>query len=135
MEELESKKIIGLMSGTSCDSIDAGYCIVNPDLSCTLVDGINYEYPQVIREKIFRAFSQNITLEELCELNFEIGECVANASNVLIKKHGKPDLISSHGQTVFHYPFDKKEAGLSLKSTLQIGESSVIAAKTELSPI
>ena len=97
MEELESKKIIGLMSGTSCDSIDAGYCIVNPDLSCTLVDGINYEYPQVIREKIFRAFSQNITLEELCELNFEIGECFANASNVLIKKHGKPDLISLHG--------------------------------------
>lgn len=131
MEELESKKIIGLMSGTSCDSIDAGYCIVNPDLSCTLVDGINYEYPQVIREKIFRAFSQNITLEELCELNFEIGECFANASNVLIKKHGKPDFISSHGQTVFHYPFDKKEAGLSLKSTLQIGESSVIAAKTD----
>ena len=44
-DELDSKKIIGLMSGTSCDSIDAGLCIVHPDLSCELVQGINYKYP------------------------------------------------------------------------------------------
>ena len=49
MEEKETKKVIGLMSGTSCDSIDAGLCEVNPDLSVKLVHGINYSYPEHIR--------------------------------------------------------------------------------------
>jgi anhydro-N-acetylmuramic acid kinase len=63
-------------------------------------------------------------------MNFAIGECFANAANVLISEFGKPDFISSHGQTVYHYPFDEKIDNISLKSTLQIGESSVIAKKT-----
>ncbi len=130
MIELESKKIIGLMSGTSCDSIDAAYCVVNPDLSCKLIKGINYDYPTAIREKIFRAFNGDISVKELCQLNFEIGECFANASNILISELGKPDMIASHGQTVYHYPKDETEEGLSLKSTMQIGESAVIAQKT-----
>ena len=54
----------------------------------------------------------------------------ANAANEMIKKHGKPDFISSHGQTVYHYPKDTKVCGLSEKSTLQIGEPSIIAQKT-----
>ncbi len=130
MEELEEKRIIGLMSGTSCDSIDAGLCVVKPDLSCELIKGINYDYPVSVKNKIFKAFSGDIGIEELCQLNFEIGECFANASNILIKEFGKPDFISSHGQTVYHYPFEKYEDGISMKSTLQIGESSVIASKT-----
>lgn len=128
--ELEPKRIIGLMSGTSCDSVDVALCNVYPDLSCELVKGINYDYPKVLRDKIFKAFRNEITVEELCQLNFQIGECFAEASNLLIKEFGKPDFISSHGQTIYHYPFDKTEDGLSLKSTFQIGESSVIAAKT-----
>lgn len=45
MEELQSKMVIGLMSGTSCDSIDAGLCEVHPDMSVKLISGINYKYP------------------------------------------------------------------------------------------
>lgn len=130
MEELEQKRVIGLMSGTSCDSIDAGLCNVYPDLSVELIKGINYEYPAFVREKIFKAFNNELSIEELCQLNFEVGECFANASNLLIREFGKPDIISSHGQTIYHYPFDVKEDNLSLKSTFQIGESSVISAKT-----
>ena len=55
-------------------------------------------------------------------MNFVIGECFASGANKLIKKHGKPDFISSHGQTIYHVPAN---------STLQIGESSVISARTE----
>lgn len=129
--ELESKKIIGLMSGTSCDSIDAGLCIVHPDLSCELVQGINYKYPPHIREKIFNLFSGNATVKDICQMNFAVGKCFANAANLLISEHGKPDFIASHGQTVYHFPFDEKLDNLSLKSTLQIGESSVIAKETD----
>lgn len=130
MEELEAKKVIGLMSGTSCDSIDVGYCKVYPDLTCELIDGINYEYPKEIREKLFKFFHEDVTLKDVCIFNFVVGKCFADAANVLIKKHGKPDLISSHGQTVFHYPIDDKICGINGKSTLQIGESSVIAKET-----
>ena len=127
---LETKKIIALMSGTSCDSIDAGFCIVNPDYRVELIKGINYPYPNEIRELIFKAFRFEISIKELCQLNFMIGECFAQASNILIKELGKPDLISSHGQTVYHYPYDENMANVSIKSTLQIGESSIIAAHT-----
>ena len=129
-DELESKKIIGLMSGTSCDSIDAGLCIVYPDLSCKLIQGINYKYPPHIREKIFNLFSGNATVKDVCQMNFAIGKCFANACNILISEHGKPDFIASHGQTIYHFPFDEKLDDISLKSTLQIGESSIIAKET-----
>jgi anhydro-N-acetylmuramic acid kinase len=118
------------MSGTSCDSIDAGLCEVYPDMSVKLIKGINYKYPPHIREKIFQIFKGEATVSDICKMNFAIGECFANASNTLIGEFGKPDFISSHGQTVFHYPFDEKIDDISLKSTMQIGESSVIAQKT-----
>lgn len=130
MKELQIKKVIGLMSGTSCDSIDAAYCEVCPDLSVKLIKGINHPYPDKIREMIFKAFSGEISVKELCQLNFAIGHCFAEAANILIKEFGKPDFISSHGQTVYHFPFDEKIDNVLLKSTLQIGENSVIAADT-----
>ncbi len=130
MQELETKKIIALMSGTSCDSIDAGLCEVYPDMSCKLIYGINHKYPEHIRAKIFQMFDGNCTIKDLCQMNFAIGKCFADACKVLIAEFGKPDFISSHGQTVYHYPFDENLDGISLKSTLQIGESSVIAKET-----
>ncbi len=130
MEKLETKKIIGLMSGTSCDSIDAGLCEVYPDLKVKLIKGINYPYPNNIRELIFKAFRGEIKIDELCKLNFAIGHCFALASNELIKEFGKPDFISSHGQTVYHYPVNDVKEGINYKSTLQIGENSIIAHDT-----
>ena len=128
--EKEVKKVIALMSGTSCDSIDAGLCEVYPDLSVKLIQGINYNYPEHIRAKIFSAFRGDISIKELCQLNFAVGKCFADAAKILIGEFGKPDLISSHGQTVYHYPFDEKLDNISLKSTLQVGESSIIARET-----
>lgn len=130
MEELETKKIIALMSGTSCDSIDAGLCEVYPDLSCRLISGINYKYPEHIRAKLFQIFSGNCSIKDICQMNFAVGHCFAEACKVLISEFGRPDFISSHGQTIYHFPADEKLDNISLKSTLQIGESSVIAQET-----
>lgn len=130
MEEKQTLKVIGLMSGTSCDSVDAGLCEVNPDFSCTLIQGINYDYPPHIKSMLYQAFKGNLSIRDLCRLNFLVGECFASAANVLIGEFGKPDLIASHGQTVYHYPYDRKTDGFSEKSTLQIGESMVIAERT-----
>lgn len=130
MEELEVKKVIALMSGTSCDSIDAGLCEVYPDMTVKLIQGINYKYPEHIRAKIFQLFRGEASVKDICQMNFAIGKCFAEACKVLISEFEKPDFISSHGQTIYHYPFDKKIDGINLKSTLQIGESSVIAQET-----
>ena len=129
-EEKEVKRVIGLMSGTSCDSIDAGLCEVYPDLSVKLVKGINHPYPEHISAKIFSAFRDELSIKDLCQLNFAVGQCFADAAKILIEEFGRPDFISSHGQTVYHYPYDTKLDNISLKSTLQIGESSVIAEET-----
>lgn len=128
--EKEPKTVIALMSGTSCDSIDAGFCEVAPDMSVKLLKGINHPYPEHIRAKLFQAFRGEINIKELCQLNFAVGKCFADAANILIGEFGKPDFISSHGQTVYHYPYDEKIDNISLKSTLQIGESSIIAKET-----
>ena len=130
MEELEVKRVIALMSGTSCDSIDAGLCEVYPDMSVKLIHGINYKYPEHIRAKIFQMFRGEASIKDICQMNFAIGKCFAQACKVLIEEFGKPDFISSHGQTIYHYPFDEKLDNISLKSTFQIGESSVIAQDT-----
>ena len=130
MEELEPKRVIALMSGTSCDSIDAGLCEVFPDMSVKLIKGINYKYPPHIQSKIFQIFRGEASVKDICMMNFAIGKCFADASKVLIEEFGKPDFISSHGQTIYHYPFDEKIDDVSLKSTLQIGESSVISQET-----
>ena len=128
--ELQPKKIIGLMSGTSCDGIDAGLCEVYPDLRCKLIRGINYKYPEHIRAKIFNLFSGHADVQDVCQMNFAVGHCFADACKLLISEFEKPDLIASHGQTIYHYPQDEKLDGINLKSTLQIGESAVIAQET-----
>ena len=81
MEELETKRVIALMSGTSCDSIDAGLCEVHPDMSVELIQGINYKYPPHIQSKIFQIFKQDATVKDICQMNFAIGKCFADAWN------------------------------------------------------
>ncbi len=68
MEEKETKKVIGLMSGTSCDSIDAGLCEVNPDLSVKLVHGINYSYPEHIRANFLLRLEVKLQLKNFVSL-------------------------------------------------------------------
>lgn len=134
---LEPKIIISLMSGTSCDSIDVGICKIFPDFSCTLIDGINYEYPPEIKKRIFNLLLNGADIPEICKMNFIIGHCFSNAVKKLMKKNPniKIDFISSHGQTIYHYPQNTKFSEISEKSTLQIGEPSVISQETGLMTI
>ena len=67
-------------------------------------------------------------------MNFIVGNLFAECANLLIKKSGIKketiDFISSHGQTIFHIPTDIEFGGITTKSTLQIGDISVISHKT-----
>src|SRR3989339_1330858 len=133
-KKLESKLVIGLMSGTSADGIDASLVKINPDLSVKVQASLVYEYPENIKQYIHKLFSKEASIEELCWMNFVLGEYFAAAVMELLQIIGlKPDevdLIGSHGQTVYHIPQESQINLYSRKSTLQISEPSIIAERT-----
>ena len=128
--EKETKKVIAIISGESGNFADVGLCEVYPDLSVKLIHAITYSYPEHIKAKLFSALRGEISIKELCQLNFALGKCLADAANILISEFGKPDFISLSAQNVYNYPFDEKLDNISLKSSLQIGESAVVAKET-----
>jgi anhydro-N-acetylmuramic acid kinase len=146
LKSLISKKellIAGLMSGTSADGIDV--CIVKikekkNDLDIKLLGFKTYEYPSLIREKIFE-LSKNaeLGLDNLVRLNMLLGEEFSEAVIGLCGKLKiniqKIDLIGSHGQTIRHLPQITNFCGKEIKGTLQIAEPSVIANKTGITTV
>jgi anhydro-N-acetylmuramic acid kinase len=129
----KSRRIIGLMSGTSADGIDAALVEVEGCGPGTRVKVLAFDtapLEEALRRGVFSLFGPGATLDELCQLNFALGEAFARAALEVIAGAGlKPeevDLIGSHGQTVRHLPRGAPA------STLQIGEPAVIALRTGL---
>jgi len=129
---------IGLMSGTSVDGIDAAIVEIHRKGIDTIVDLLafkNYAYPDSIQERIFKLFDPKTgTVDQICHMNFLLGNLFADAALKIIEEAGlKPidvDFIGSHGQTIYHMPELIQDTGYDCRSTLQIGEPSVIAERT-----
>lgn len=127
---------VGLMSGTSLDGVDSVLVDIEGSGISTKINviGFNtYEIPQEIKKEIKQACSLDKSSSRLiCSLNFKIGylfsECVKNICSECEFDISNLDFIASHGQTIYHIPEDDNDA---VKSTLQIGESSVIAYETK----
>ncbi|MGA2914715.1 MAG: anhydro-N-acetylmuramic acid kinase [Sedimentisphaerales bacterium] len=126
-------RIVGLMSGTSADGIDAAAIdIKNNKVKLLAFD--TFEYPRQLRKDILRIAEQkNCKAGDISRLNFAIGDCFADAVIKLCRKNKinikTIDLIGSHGQTIYHNPKGK------ICSTFQIGEPSVIAYKTGITTV
>ena len=135
------KKVIGLMSGTSVDGVDAALVEIRGHGLETQVELLafhSYPFEVEVRDRIFDLFQPETSrVDELCQMNFRIGEVFADAALAVIREAGlavkEIDLIGSHGQTVYHLP-PQKEAQY-IPSTLQIGEPAVIAYRTGLPTI
>jgi anhydro-N-acetylmuramic acid kinase len=129
--------VIGLMSGTSADGVDAA--LVNlegspPALNWKLIQHVHQQYPDELHEEILRCTQEDSSSSaRLCRLNFILGDVFANAALEMIaaSDHSPNEvaLIGSHGQTVWHQPLGESA------STLQIGESAVIAERTGITTI
>jgi anhydro-N-acetylmuramic acid kinase len=78
-------------------------------------------------------------IADICKLNFLLGRYFALKINDFIRlfkiSRAEIDYIGSHGQTLYHYPFDEKFSGISVKSTLQVGDPSVIANITGITTV
>jgi len=70
--------VIGLMSGTSADGIDAAVVSIEgapPALTWELLTHVQVPHPPALREAIFAVFDpQRVTAEHLCKLNFALGQ-------------------------------------------------------------
>jgi anhydro-N-acetylmuramic acid kinase len=134
----KTKLCIGLMSGTSMDSIDAALVRITGSGLKTHIEVVGwhrYPFPHTVKGTLFNAITiDGIQLSRLSQLNFLIGEVFAEAVLKLLKKFHidaqSVDLIGSHGQTVWHHPQKQRIARHFVSSTLQIGEPAVISART-----
>ena len=134
----EERLVIGLMSGTSVDGIDAALVRIRgagPGVQITTEHFAVYPFAPEARQAIFSLFRpETANVQQLCQINFVIGELFAQAALQLMQEAGvtpqQVDLIGSHGQTVWHEPEAVTTAGVTSRSTLQIGEPAVIAERT-----
>ena len=160
----KTRVVIGLMSGTSVDAIDA--VLVRIDGNAR--DGArieklrfaSFEFPEEIQHRIKLLFERERdrklidpetgehpalwTIEEICHLDFVLGELFASAANRLIADAGLTnddvDLIAAAGQTIWHRPRPAAEPStgslpwldqpVTTRSTLAIGQAAVIAERT-----
>jgi anhydro-N-acetylmuramic acid kinase len=129
--------VVGLMSGTSVDGIDAAVVQITGSGREMRVDVLStaaYDYPEQVRDDIFRLFRpETSTVDAVSAMNFRLGELFADAAMSAIESAGlktdQIDLIASHGQTIWHDPNSQ------IRSTLQIGEPSIIAARTGITVV
>jgi anhydro-N-acetylmuramic acid kinase len=135
--------VLGLMSGTSADGIDVALAKVSgspPRLKSELLAHAAFKLPTAVRAEILRVAEQSKTSAgDLSQLNFRLGQVFAEAALNACRKFRvgirKIALIGSHGQTVFHQGRPSKYLGHPTASTLQIGEASVIAARTGVTTV
>ncbi len=104
-------KVIGLMSGTSADAVDAALIEVLPGNPPTLKHLYSHisPYPTGLRQRILQiATPPGGTVSDVCRLNAYLGELFAQAALELCRRARvspeEIDLIGSHGQTVRHLP-------------------------------
>jgi len=160
----KKRVVIGLMSGTSVDAIDAVLVRIEGNAR----DGARIEtlrfdsfgFPREIQTRIKLLFERERdrkltdpetgehpapwTIEEICHLDFVLGELFAQAANRLIAdagmKNDDVDLIAAAGQTIWHRPRPTTEPSteslpwldepVTTRSTLAIGQAAVIAERT-----
>jgi len=133
--EKPTLRVIGLMSGTSADGMDAALTEISGSGIETRVRQmafVSLPYPDEIREEILRLASGEAGgSRDLCLFSFLMGEMGLEACRAVCEKAGIPpetvDLVGSHGQTLFHQPEAVAYAGWKVRGTLQMGEASVIA--------
>jgi anhydro-N-acetylmuramic acid kinase len=101
-------RVIGLISGTSVDGIDAALVDISGtdfDLQVEFVAGATYPYQDDLRERILAVCAgKAISMAELAELDDAIAIAFTQAAHQIQFDHKPATLIGSHGQTVYHRP-------------------------------
>lgn len=135
-------KVIGLMSGTSGDGVDAALVEIRghgESLRARPLATLTQPYPASLQRRIVTAGLSG-TVTDICHLNAVLGELFARAACEVMRRarvtHRQVALIGSHGQTVHHLPRGVVERGVGqIRSTLQIAEPAIIAERTGITTV
>ncbi len=127
--------VAGMISGTSVDGIDCAIVRLSGSglgLELETLGFVSEPYPDELKEEILRnSEDKTSSVRELSQLNFRIAHSFAEVARVgaqaVAISPRDIDLIGSHGQTVHHVPDEEFVAGVAVRSTLQIGDPSVLA--------
>ncbi len=122
-----TKKVIGMMSGTSLDGLDIAACIFTKPVTgpweFEIASAETLPYPAEWKERL--ASLHQADAFTFCRTDAAYGKYLGQCASKFIRQTGfVPDLIASHGHTIFHRP----ELGF----TTQIGSASHLAAETRL---
>ncbi len=130
-------RVIGLMSGTSLDGIDAALIDIDgtaQDVQWSLRAFVDVPFSTAQRSAIHDAIAHG-SAERLCRINADLGEWLADAAARVVATAGlrleDVDLIGSHGQTLWHIPPVADHRG----ATLQLGCAATIAERTGISVV
>lgn len=126
--------VIGLISGTSVDGIDAALVDISgadTDLNVELLAGETYPYPAPLKAQILAVCAgEAISVAQLAALDDAIAFNFAQAAQNIQFNHAPAQLIGSHGQTVYHRPPNGSRAHLGY--SLQLGRGEVITQLTQI---
>lgn len=141
-----SRRIIGLMSGTSLDAIDVAMVRIQKhglNAIVRLEHFRSYPYPPRIRSVVHDLFDpRRARVDDICRYDFILGEMFAAAVLRMLEetkiRADSVDLVASAGQTIWHDPevsvvnadVDWIDHPIETRSTLAIGQSAVIAERT-----
>ncbi len=105
-DKKESYQVIGAMSGTSLDGLDLAYCQFERSAhgyAFCIKEATTIPYPVSWQQKLGTLV--NASALELQEAHIELGRYMGQEVKKFIDRHAlQPDLLSSHGHTIFHQP-------------------------------
>ncbi len=128
---LPSQYFVGLMSGTSADSVDAALVEFKGG-EILLQHFISPELPSSLKQQLIQLNQHNtLSLEQLAQLSFDLSQQFIQATQQLLAEQNLPPqaicAIGSHGQTIYHAPH--------IPMTLQIGHPAFIAKATQIQTV
>ena len=118
-------KILGMISGTSHDGIDAvlaDFVLDGQKLGASILNTGSASYDPELRQRLMQLLPPNkTTIEEVCKVDTFIGKAFADHAKGMLHAESA-DLVVSHGQTVYHWVEEERALG-----TLQLGQPAWIA--------
>jgi anhydro-N-acetylmuramic acid kinase len=134
----KKRLVVGLMSGTSVDGIDAALVEIEGSGTSTKLRQVGFKelhFPSGFKEFVLRnSQSGTSDVADIARLNFLLAQLYADAVKAVCREAGvemlEVDLIGSHGQTIQHLPELSEMFGKSVRATLQVGDPSVLAKLT-----
>lgn len=126
---------IGLMSGTSCDGIDASLVRITEDDTSLQVEELGFltvAYEDAVRDRLLvLAKGSEGGSRELCLMDGLLGSLFSEAALAVCAQAGvepsRIGLIGMHGHTFHHLPNAVDYLGHSVRSTLQLGQSCFLS--------